>query len=323
MIEIKHINIAEQKINNGLPFPYVLDGSKIKNDKVAFFSWISQNKDILKSLLHSHDAVLFRNFPIQNAEDFEKMLEVAEFPVRDYLGGAAPREKVTNNRIMTANESPPTETIPFHHEMSQVANPPKYIFFCCNIAAESGGATPIVQSHVVYNNFIKEFPEEALNIEQQGIRYIRVMPEETDVKSAIGRSWKETFQCNTREEAEQKMQSMNMEWEWLEGNNLKTITAALPAVRIDEFSQRKTFFNSMVAAYTGWNDSRNKGEESVITADGKSIDQNMISGVSKLMNEAAVAFKWGEGDVIWINNSTVLHSRETFIGTRKIYASIS
>ena len=34
----------------------------------------------------------------------------------EYVGGAAVRTQLTP-RIFTANESPPTEKIPFHHEM--------------------------------------------------------------------------------------------------------------------------------------------------------------------------------------------------------------
>ena len=36
-----------------------------------------------------------------------------------YVGGAAPRKVITGN-VFTANEAPPDQLIPFHHEMAQV-----------------------------------------------------------------------------------------------------------------------------------------------------------------------------------------------------------
>ncbi|WP_150466614.1 TauD/TfdA family dioxygenase [Francisella sp. SYW-9] len=319
----KNEHIQEQRTTNGKPFPYVLKNDGQVTSSEEFLGWIKENKDSLKDLLLNHDAVLFRNFPVGEPQTFEEMLDIAEFPRMGYVGGAAPRNKMTSGRVLTANESPSSESIPFHHEMAQTPNPPKNIFFYCHIAAEKGGATPIVQSNLLYKSFIEIDPEYAKMIENKGVRYVRVMPPETDAKSAIGRSWKETFQCETKEEAEKVMKELGTEWEWLENDNLKTITAVLPAVRFDEQTQQKTFFNSMIAVYTGWNDARNSGEKSVVTGDGEYLDSKVMQRLVEAAEKDAVAFKWHKGDVLWINNNTVLHSRQPYEGERKICASIS
>jgi alpha-ketoglutarate-dependent taurine dioxygenase len=46
--------------------------------------------------------------------------------------------------------SPPDQPIPFHHELAQTPNPPRYIFFYCDQPPESGGQTPIIDSTAVY-----------------------------------------------------------------------------------------------------------------------------------------------------------------------------
>ena len=321
MLKFKNTKIEKQIITDGKPFPFVLDGQN-KYLKKDFFEWVKEDKDSLKQLLLDHDAVLFRNFPIENPQDFENMLNTAEFPEMPYIGGAAPRTAVTGGRILTANESPATETIPFHHEMAQTPNPPSNIFFCCDIAAKKGGATSIIQSHLVQKSFSEIDSEFAKKIEEQGVKYIRVMPEETDKSSAIGRSWKETFQCNTKEEAEKKMKEIGTDWEWLENGDVKTTTSVIPAIRKDHMG-RKTFFNSIVAVFTGWNDSRNIGEKAVISADGNYMKKDVIEALKKKIDEIAVAFKWQKGDVLWINNNTVLHARQPYEGPRKILASIA
>jgi hypothetical protein len=38
-----------------------------------------------------------------------------------------------------------------------------------------------------------------------GVKYVRIVPEEDDPSSALGRSWKSMFWVNTRTEAEAKM----------------------------------------------------------------------------------------------------------------------
>jgi hypothetical protein len=75
-------------------------------------------------------------------------------------------------------------------------------------------------------------PEFMANIERTGVRYIRIMPDQDDPTSAIGRSWRSTFLTEDRDEAEAKLQELGSSWEWLPDGNLKTITATLPAVKV-------------------------------------------------------------------------------------------
>ena len=78
----------------------------------------------------THGAVLLRGWdasPEDFADAFEG-LELSKFP---YVGGAAPRHMVVRDVVYTTNESPPSEPIPFHHEMAQVPNPPNYVSFYC------------------------------------------------------------------------------------------------------------------------------------------------------------------------------------------------
>lgn len=286
-------------------------------------SWLAINKQMLRKKLEINGAILFRNCPIPSPEAFETMLDTSEFVNMPYVGGAAPRSKVTQRRVITANESPASEKIPFHHEMAQVANPPGYVFFYCDLAAKKGGATGILHSNEIYNQAKRISPEFTEAIEKSGVKYVRVMPEDDDSKSPIGRSWKSTFNAASKDEAEHKMKEMGMEWEWLPGGNLRTITATLPAIRTDRATGKKTFYNSIIAAYMGWQDERNDRTKAVMTADGKFMDGKIIEKIADAMDDYAVKFPWQKGDALWLNNNLVLHSRYPFEGSRKILASIA
>lgn len=320
---IKSGTIPEQRTVNGNDFPLVLEPAINTNSEELFFQWLKDNKQSLRSKLVKHGAILFRDCPIKTPDAFEKMLEESEFINMPYVGGAAPRKQVTQKRIITANESPASEKIPFHHEMAQVPNPPNYIFFYCDIAATKGGATAILHSNEIYEKFSEISPKHAKEIEDQGVRYTRVMPDQDDHLSPIGRSWRSTFLTDSKEDAENKMREMGMEWEWLDDGNLKTITACLPAIKTDKETGLKTFYNSIVAAYMGWDDSRNDRKKAVTLADGSKMNDDLMHKTEQAMDDCAVAFPWKKGDVLWINNNLVLHSRQPYEGDRRILASIA
>ncbi len=318
--------IPEQKKVAGLDFPLVVtpnEGALLQN-KQAFNQWVTAEKDELQALLIKHGAILFRGFPVDDAADFEEMLDHTNFINMPYVGGAAPRSQVTASRIVTANESPASEKIPFHHEMAQVPNPPGYIFFYCKTPSLEGGATSILHSAEICKKFFAIDQSFATKLEEQGVKYKRVMPLETDKSSAIGRSWRETFQVDNKEDAEKAMLDAGMSWQWLDNGNLATITNTLPAIRLDRETGEKVFFNSVVAVYSGWNDSRNKGETSVLSGvDNQPMDADVIAQLIEDMDDLCVNFKWQAGDVLWVNNYTVMHARQPYKGDRLTLASIS
>ncbi|PQM33854.1 clavaminate synthase-like protein [Prunus yedoensis var. nudiflora] len=124
--------------------------------------------------------------------DFNDVVEASGFEEFPYVGGAAPRTNVVG-RVFTANESPPDQKIPFHHEMAQVPEYPAKLFFFCEVEPGSGGETPIVLSHIVYERMKERYPEFVDKLEEHGLIYNRVLGEDDDPSSPIGRGWKSTF----------------------------------------------------------------------------------------------------------------------------------
>jgi hypothetical protein len=205
--------------------------------------------------------------------------------------------------------------------------------------------TPLLVYSEICRRMREEFPEFMDKLEAQGVRYIRVMPADDDPSSAIGRGWKSTFLTESRgnryivyslyaslvvvvlytEDAEEKLRALGSTWEWLENGDLKTITAVLPAIRVDEGINRsgeRTFFNSMVAAYTGWTDSRNDGRRAVQLADGSFCDEDAMNAATRIMDEISARIAWQKNDFVLIDNRTVMHARKPFEGKRRVLASL-
>lgn len=323
-MELIPTSIPEQRaLKSGQgDFPLVLTPKSGSPSAWNLAAWVGRNSTELRSLLLRHGAVLFHDCGAKSAEDFGLVTRAMGCEGYDYVGGAAPRTEVVPGVVFTSNESPPDQPIPFHHELAQSPTPPTYILFMCETEAAAGGATPIIPSEEVADFFMREFPDFARKVETEGVRYIRTMPEVTDTTSAQGRSWKETYGVFNRKEAEEVMRRQGTTWEWLPNGDCKTITAILPALRTDSRSAKKVFFNSMVAAFTGWNDSRNVGEKAVILGDGSPVDNDAIRAVARFMAEQEVAFRWSNGDILILDNTTVMHSRQSFKPPRRVLAAL-
>lgn len=122
-------------------------------------------------LMDAYKALLFPGaFDVESFGHFVANLELEYYP---YIGGAAPRTVIPTaagkDIIFTANESPPDQPIPFHHELAQTPNPPAYVFFYCDIPAEiTGGQTPIIDSTSVYRFANDNYPDFIHKLNQEG-----------------------------------------------------------------------------------------------------------------------------------------------------------
>ncbi|XP_004302856.1 PREDICTED: clavaminate synthase-like protein At3g21360 [Fragaria vesca subsp. vesca] len=313
--------IPQQKLYDGVRFPAVLSPSPaVPFTLSALTKTIEAQRPYLEALLRESGAVLFRGFPLNSASDFNDVVEAFGFEELPYVGGAAPRTNVVG-RVFTANESPPDQKIPFHHEMAHVPEFPSKLFFFCEVEPGSGGETPIVLSHIVYERMRDKYPEFVEKLEEHGLIYTRVLGEGDDPSSPIGRGWKSTFLTKDKGIAEERAAKLGMKLEWLE-DGVKSIMGPIPAVKYDSTRQRKIWFNSMVAAYTGWKDARNDPLKAVTFGDGNPLPADVIYDCLKILEEESVAIPWQKGDVLLLDNLAVLHSRKSFSLPRRVLASL-
>ncbi|XP_072055587.1 clavaminate synthase-like protein At3g21360 [Arachis hypogaea] len=176
------IKVPQQKLFDGVSFPAVLSPPSSSATVLPLTRSIKAHKPYLESLLLKSGALLFRGFTVNTASDFNDVVEAFGYDELPYVGGAAPRTNVVG-RVFTANESPPDQKIPFHHEMAQVPEFPSKLFFFCEVEPASGGETPIVLSHVVYEKMKKRYPEFVERLEEHGLLYIRVLGEDDNPSS--------------------------------------------------------------------------------------------------------------------------------------------
>ena len=285
-------------------------------------AWVRENRDSLDAKASRSGAVLFRGLPLATADDFDAFIRAFDYPNFRYQDSLSNAVRVNRTeRVFTANEAPSSVTICLHHEMAQTPVYPSRLLFFCEKPADSGGATPLCPSDVLFERIARELPQFASDCEEKGLLYTNVMPAENDPTSGMGRSWQSTFRAESREEAEQKMRDLGYSWQWLEDGCLRATTPRLQAVR-ELPDGRKTFFNQLIAAFHGWKDSRNDPAKAVTFGDGTLLNPGDVERVGQIAEELTFDVPWQAGDVALVDNYVAMHGRRCFEGKRIVLASL-
>jgi len=321
-IQVNEIELPGQQTFHDCVFPAAWQCPSAPQQLDDVVPWLGERADDLTAQARRHGVVLFRGFPVNTAEDFDRFVTafgLDNFPYEQSLSNAV-RVNYTP-RVFSANEAPADVTIFLHHEMAQTPIFPGKLFFFCEKPAEQQGATPLCRSDTLFDRMLQECEEFARQCEDKGLQYSNVMPGQNDATSGMGRSWQSTFRAQSRGEAEQRMRELGYTWQWLDDDCLRATTPVLPAVR-EVGGGRKVFFNQLIAAFRGWKDSRNDPSKAITFGDGTPLDRDTVLRVAELAEQLTFDLQWQRGDVALVDNLVAMHGRRSFAGTRKVLASL-
>ena len=310
---------AQQKYIDSV-FPLMYQGQALED--AALLNWVEKNKVKIEDELKIHGAILFRDMGVNDDQSFDRFIRAFGWPSFTYeesLSNAVRRNRT--ELVFTANEAPPSVSIFLHHEMAQTPIYPSKLFFYCELASQSGGSTPICRSDVLLEHLRREIPNFVSACEDRGVKYSQTMPSDNDLKSGQGRSWGSTLSATSQEQAETKLRKLSYQWQWRDDGSLSVITPQLPAIRaLDD--GRKVFFNQLIAAFRGWQDTRNVGEKSICFGDNSPISNEDMEVVIRLSDLLTFDVPWQTGDIVLIDNFVTMHGRRPFEGQRRVLASL-
>lgn len=337
------IILPEAKMIDGAMFPLALvpkDANAGAAERIAF---VRAHHIELLALVRQYGAVLLRGWGSCSPEHFSEISLSLDLKTTDMACSAGPRFPVAKN-VFTANEAPPSERIPFHHEMAQCDAPPSVVMFFCETPATCGGATPIIKSHLAATFLRERYPAVAERLAAKGVRYIRIMPPVTDPSSALGKSWKHSLRVESEEAAEDALIALGSKWTWLGDGMLRTETKPMPAMLMDERTGREVFFTAAESTFNSIEDEQDHGTsddptaagtamekkvirpvKAIIYGDGSPLDaetRTALHEVSAFMLHEQVAVPWQSGDALILDNATVQHARQAFTPPRRILASL-
>lgn len=290
-------------------------------DDIDLAEWAGTSREFIEKRLLIHGAILFRGFTVDSVAEFERFA-AAICPELFGEYGDLPREEL-GGKIYGSTPYPADETILFHNESSHMHRWPMLIWFYCIKAAAAGGESPIIDSRKIYQLMEPAIRE---RFEQKGLRYVRNFTDGLDV------SWQHFFHTNDRSAVEDYCRRAEIDFEWTSGNSLRTRQICPAVVRHPQTSE-KVFFNQvqlhhiscLAPAVRESLLSMMKEEDlprNVYYGDGSPIEDSVMEYLSDLYGKLAVSFPWREHDVLMLNNMLVAHSRNSFVGERKIVVAL-
>lgn len=298
-------------------FPSIIVNDKSVKTLAEAKTWVGENLDALKKELNQTGALLFRGFPVTDAQSYDSFFEsfgYANFTYKESLSNAV---RINHTEyVFTANEAPKDVEIYLHNEMAQTPVFPNIISLFCEAAAEKGGETAISRSDLIYQALYEAHPEQTIQLEKLGIKYTTQMPAEDSPESGQGRSWRGTLNVESREQAEAKLNKLGYSWTWNPDNSLSAQTGALPAIK-SLADGRKVFFNQVVAAYMGWKGAKENPGSVLRLGDDSEFTREFLESIVEIAQKLSYNVEWQDGDVAIVDNHLAMHGRLPYSGDRK------
>jgi len=292
-------------------------------------AWAAENRHLLDEWLQRSGAVLLRGFRIGDPEAFRAVAAAVRPELLDYAGGDSPRKSVAE-RVYTSTEFPPELEIGLHNELSYAGRWPDRLFFCCLVAARSGGETHIADGRKIYARLDASVRGRFV---QRGVAYLQHL-RDADGPSGPGKSWQETFETTARPVVERACREQGIEFQWT-GRGLRT-TSLNPGVIEHPVSGETCWFNQAdlwhadfdvvkeqeaVTGSNGANDDRLGSHARY--GDGTEIPIEDLKAVRAAYRGSEVAFPWQPGDLMIIDNVLAMHGRKPFRGERRVLVAMA
>ena len=289
---------------------------------VDLAEWAASHRDEVEGWFNTHGALLFRGFPLDGVEDFERVAGAVAGELFTKYGDLPPEP--TSQKVYGSTPYPADKMILFHNESSHLPTWPMRQFFYCVVPSETGGTTPLLDSRAVYNALDPALREE---FETKGLMYVRNFSEGIDVP------WQEFFHTTDRSEVETVCRDSGMTCEWTGSDGLR-IRQVSPAVVDHPRTGERLFFNQVQLHHVycldaGTRDSLRTlfAEEdlprNVHFGDGTPIPDETMEMIGNLYEELCVEFPWEARDLIAVDNMLVQHARREFTGQRKILVAMA
>ena len=313
-------------------------------------NYIQENKAPLQQLLTKHGALLFRNFDIQSAQDFEDISHEIDDELKNNYLGTSPRNSITKYTF-SASELPHFYPIPQHCEMSFLKFPPRKLFFYCHVAPAVNGETPVCDFRKVYAQLDNEVKTA---FEKKGVKTIRNY-DGPNAKAKFDlwklKRWDEVFNTTDKSKVEATCNEYEIAFEWLENDKLRLFNEQdafikhpvtgegvwfnhtqvfhrdAAAIEYSHIAKRqKTLSASFYSALTSFLTFTKKisvptlslGTHSVFK-DGSEIPTSYVEHLQQTIWNNMQFFPWQKGDVLAIDNFSTSHGRMPYKGPREIY----
>ena len=287
-------------------------------------AWAQSNRAQLDALLLRHRALLFRGFGVANVAEFQRFVEASSDGERlEYRDRSSPRHEV-GEHVYTSTDYPANQKIFFHNEGTYWLTWPRKIYFCCLKAPEQGGATPIADVRRIYERIDPAVRQRFL---EKKVLYVR------NYNDGFGLRWQDAYQTEDRTEVDRYCSDKEIETEWKEGDRLRT-RQVRQAIAIHPGTGEPLWFNHATFFHVSTLEPEIRQtllaefpEEDLpyntYYGDGTPIEPEVLDQLRAIYRDERIAFPWQQGDVLMLDNMTVAHARDPYVGDRLVVVGMA
>jgi len=296
-------------------------------DGIDLMGWAENNRDYIEELLLKHRALLFRGFPIASPEDFETFVNAtSDSELLEYVDRTTPRhsEGGKSDRVYISTIYPAEHAINPHNEGTYWTQWARKLYFCCLVAPETGGETPIYDVHNVFEHISPALRNRFIEKDWMLVR---------NYQDGFGLPWQEVFQVETREQVESYCREHDIDYEWLDDGHLRT-RSIRPAAQEHPKTGDPLWFNHAAFYHHTALDPVTRDalvEEFGIEGlpyntwygDGEPIEPDEVDEIRAAYAQEKIKFRWQPGDVLLLDNMYIAHAREPYTGARRIVVAMT
>jgi alpha-ketoglutarate-dependent taurine dioxygenase len=321
------------------PLPLVIEPEDKTIQLSQLLDILQRDHAFFKQSLLKHGGLLFRNFPIQNEDDFAAVIQSLNTgKCMDYIGGDSPRTKIKEG-IYTSTEAPPSMKIPLHNELSYIKTYPSHIYFYCAIAPEARGETIIADSRKVYQSIDEEVKKRFI---EKKLKYISRYFYKSPLMRLINKfqtghkTWIDVFETDDKQEVERKCRKHEISFKWNQDDWLE-ISQIRPAVMPHPQTGEMAWFNQahlfdFNPKFLGWKNyigakilycKRYMRLHEIFFADNTPIPREDLYHILDVLDANTIYFPWQKGDVLALDNILAMHGRSPFKGKRRVLTAMT
>ncbi len=291
---------------------------------INLVTWATSNREIIETLLLEHRAILFRNFSVDTTAQFDQFIKAtSNKKLLEYRDRSSPRHEV-GDKIYTSTDYPAEHSIFLHNEGTYWLSWPLKIYFCCITPAQQGGATPIADCRNIFARIDPKIRERFI---QKQVLYVR------NYNDGFGLTWQTVFQTKDKAKVEEYCRSNRIEFEWKDGDRLRT-RQVRPAVAQHPRTGEMVWFNHATFFHVSTLEpmmrdallTEFKDEDlpnNTYYGDSSPIELSVLDELREAYRQEKVIFPWQQGDVLMLDNMSIAHGREPFLGPRKVLVGMA
>ncbi|XP_028403513.1 uncharacterized protein LOC114526194 [Dendronephthya gigantea] len=326
--------------STSLGFPKYLSGPKDdfpmlvkakKGQETSMKHWALRSREIIDQAYQRYEksgtavAILFRGLPNSDEKCLSEWVTNLGFEPFKYVGGVSPRYEVQQNVDDGAHDEN-VITIEPHNEMSYSTSFPKIFIISCLKKASWGGETAICDNRKLHTSLDPVFVQKC---EEKRIRYWNCLHSKDSDKN-LYQSWQNRFRTEDKEKVVGFLEEKGYESLW-EGNTLFYWHNTPPTVHHVK-SGEKLWFNQLSAMHGSYYADMPCHDRLQLAnreypchssyGDGVEFTSEEVDNHRRCIWENAAGFDWQNGDILFLDQLIVQHSRLSYEGERRVGVSL-